>query len=110
MDRFSLEDIIEFQGVSFEILRGYYFNEGFNNKVKEVIRYLFEKRLELKQEKNKAEMIYKLIMNSSYGRNLMKAIEHETHMFIIRKTMKYSRVGITIRYTSLHVSVRIVIK
>ena len=30
-------------------------------------------------------MIYKLIMNSSYGRNLMKAVEHETHMFYKQK-------------------------
>ena len=30
-------------------------------------------------------MIYKLIMNSSYGRNLMKAIEYETHMFYNQK-------------------------
>ena len=85
VDRFSLEDLIEFQDVSFEILRGYYFNEGFNDKVKEVIRYLFEKRLKLKKEGNKAEMIYKLIMNSSYGRNLMKAVEHETHIFYKQK-------------------------
>ena len=42
VDRFSLEDLIEFQNVSFEILRGYYFNESFNDNVKEVIQYLFE--------------------------------------------------------------------
>jgi len=61
MDRFSLEDIIEFQDVSFEILRGYYFNEGFNDKVKEVIRYLFEKRLELKKEKIKRKWFINLL-------------------------------------------------
>jgi len=43
MDRFSLEDFIEFQDVSFEILCGYYFNEGFNDKVKEVIQNSLEK-------------------------------------------------------------------
>ena len=49
VDRFSLEDWIEFQDVLFKILRGYYFNEGFNDKVKEVLHNLFEKRLELKK-------------------------------------------------------------
>ena len=73
--------MVEFQNVSFEILRAYYFND----KVKGVIRYLFEKRLELEKEGNKAEMIYKLIMNSSYGCNLMKAVEHEAHMFYKQK-------------------------
>ena len=85
VDKITLEDLIEFQDVSFTILRGYYFNEGFNDKIKEVIQFLFQKRLELKSVGNKAEMIYKLIMNSSYGRNLMKAVEHETHVFYNKK-------------------------
>ena len=81
VDKITLEDLIEFQDVSFIIIRGYYFNEGFNSKINHVIQFLFQKRLDLKKVGNKAEMIYKLIMNSSYGRSLMKAVEHETHDF-----------------------------
>ena len=79
--KITLEDLLAFQHVSFTILRGYYFDEGFNDKIKEVICFLFQKKLDLKRVRNKAEMSYKLIMNSLYGRNLIKAVEHETHMF-----------------------------
>ena len=34
VDKIALEDLIEFQKVEFEIIRGYYFNEGFNPKIK----------------------------------------------------------------------------
>jgi hypothetical protein len=74
VDKISLEDLIEFQKVEFIIKRGYYFDEGFNNKVNEVIQHLFETRLQKKKEKNPIECIYKLLMNSSYGKSIMKAI------------------------------------
>ena len=81
VDKITLEDMIQFQNVSFNVIRGYYFNEGFNTKVNETIKYLFEARIQKKKEKNPAEMIYKLIMNSSYGKSIMKAIETETIHF-----------------------------
>ena len=56
VDKITLEDLIDFQEVSFTILRGYYFNEGFNDKIKEVIRFLFQKRLEFKKVENKCAL------------------------------------------------------
>ena len=81
VDKITLEDMIAFQKVTFIVIRGYYFNEGFNTKVNETIRYLFEARLQKKKEKNPAEMIYKLIMNSGYGKSIMKAVETESKFF-----------------------------
>ena len=43
VDKITLEDLIEFQDVSFIILRGYYFDEGFDDKIKKVIHFLFQK-------------------------------------------------------------------
>ena len=80
VDKITLEDIITFQDVEFDIVRGYYFDEGFNTKIKDTIKYLFEKRLELKKQKNNCEMVYKLIMNSGYGKSIMKPIENETRV------------------------------
>jgi hypothetical protein len=40
IDKTGLEDLIRFQGVEFEIIKGYYFNEGFNNKINEVVRFI----------------------------------------------------------------------
>lgn len=81
MDKTSLEDLIKFQDVKFEIIRGYYFNEGHNKKIVECIKFLFNERLKKKKEENPIEEVYKLIMNSSYGYSIMKPIEYETKIF-----------------------------
>lgn len=81
VDKIQLEDLIEFHGLSlsdFQIIRGYYFNEGFNPKIRNAINYLFETRLQKKREKNPSETIYKLIMNSAYGKTIMKEILLDT--------------------------------
>ena len=81
VDRYTLEDLVQFQGISFRILRGYYFKDGFNRKINEVIGFLFEERLRLKKEGNPAQECYKLIMNSGYGKSIMKPVETETKIF-----------------------------
>ena len=81
VDRYTLEDLIQFQGITFEVLRGYYFNEGFNKKINEVIKFLFDERLRLKKEGNPAQEVYKLIMNSGYGKSIMKPVKTETRFF-----------------------------
>ena len=73
LDKTGLEDAIEFQKIDFEILDGYYFDEGFNTKIKEQIKYIFNKRLEAKAAKNDVlQEVYKLLMNSSYGKLIQK--------------------------------------
>lgn len=89
VDKTTLEDFIEFHGIKFNIIRGYYFDEGFNNKINDVIQFLFSKRLELKDKKNKAEMIYKLIMNSGYGKSITKPVD--TVLKIIDKKSDYDK-------------------
>jgi hypothetical protein len=81
VDKIALEDLIEFQKVEFEIIRGYYFDEGFNAKIKETIKFLFDERLRYKKLKNNIELVYKLIMNSGYGKSIMKPVETEAKFF-----------------------------
>jgi len=81
VDKYTLEDLIQFHDIQFEIMRGYYFNEGFNTKINEVIMYLFNERLRLKKEGNSAEQVYKLLMNSGYGKSIMKPVETEVQFF-----------------------------
>jgi hypothetical protein len=76
VDKTTLEDLIEFQNIEFTVIRGYYYDEGRNNALKTVMTYLFEQRLAAKQQKNPIQATYKLIMNSAYGKTLIKA--HET--------------------------------
>jgi hypothetical protein len=75
IDKIALEDFMEFQGLTekdFTIINGYYFNEGRNNKCGALIRHLFNRRLGYKKNKNPIEKLYKLIMNSCYGKNILK--------------------------------------
>jgi len=81
VDKYTIEDLIKFQDITFDVVRGYYFDEGFNTKVRDVITTIFNKRLEAKKIDNPIEMIYKLIMNSGYGKSIMKPIETESRFF-----------------------------
>ena len=81
IDKVALEDLIKFQKVEFDIIRGYYFDEGFNTNIKSVIEKIFNERKNLKKQGNPAEVVYKLIMNSGYGKSIMKEIETETKYF-----------------------------
>jgi hypothetical protein len=96
LDGIQLEDAIEFhelKSTDFEILRGYIFKSGVNDKINKTIKYLFNTRLEKKNEPiydangnkigkgNPCETIYKLIMNSAYGKSILKEQEFETKYF-----------------------------
>ena len=59
IDDTGLEDDITFQEIEFEILDGYYFNEGHNNTINNTIRHLYSKRKELKKTKNPAQLVIK---------------------------------------------------
>jgi len=103
--KIDLEDLIEFHNIEYEIIDGYYYDEGRNNKLEEVISFVFNERLKMKRQirtddevfdfdtdkeakakekelkeknikytkGNPLQEIYKLIMNSSYGKCLQKA-------------------------------------
>lgn len=81
VDNYTLEDLIEHHKIEYKLIKGYYYNDGFNTKIKNTISYLFNKRVELKKEKNGAELIYKLIMNSIYGKTIMKSHNIKTKIF-----------------------------
>ena len=78
VDKITLEDLIHYQEIEFEIIKGYYYNEGRNNKILEVITHLFETRKREKTNKNPIEQVFKLIMNSAYGKSLLKPFDTES--------------------------------
>jgi hypothetical protein len=77
LDKISLEDAIQFQDIQFEIIRGYYYNEGRNTQLKTTIDYMFNERARLKKEKNPLQNVFKLLMNSGYGKTILKPIDTE---------------------------------
>jgi len=89
IDKISLEDVIKFQGIEFDIIQGYYFNEGRNNKIEKVINYLYNERVIKKKEKNPIQECYKLIMNSSYGKTILKPTETTTKIIYVKNFNKF---------------------
>ena len=78
IDKYGLEDAIEFQTIEYEIIDGYYFNEGRNDKIQLIIKVLYETRAEQKKNGNKIESVYKLLMCSAYGRTILKPVITDT--------------------------------
>lgn len=62
VDKITLMDLIEFYDIEYELIRGYYFDDGFNNKINTFIKTLFDLRLKYKQEKNPLEKTIKLLL------------------------------------------------
>ena len=87
VDRTGLEDMVKFQDIKYDILDGYYFNEGHNDTIGKVINHLFLARIEKKKEGNPVQEVLKLVMNSSYGRTLLKPITHKDKVFNTQKAL-----------------------
>lgn len=81
LDKTSLEDAIEFCGIEYELLQGYYFNEGRTSKQKITMKTLFYERLKAKDDHNPIQAVMKTLMNSFYGYNLLKPTLHELRPF-----------------------------
>jgi hypothetical protein len=77
IDKISLEDAIKWHKLQFEILDGYYFDDGFNYVCRDIINELYQKRSKYKKEDNPIELVYKEILNCSYGKTILKASEYK---------------------------------
>jgi hypothetical protein len=77
VDDIYLEDLIKFQQIEFEIIRGYYWDGKKDFGLQPLIRSIFEKRNYWKQLNNPLQAVYKLIMNSAYGKSIQRAFVHE---------------------------------
>jgi len=73
VSKIELEDLIKFQKIEFDIIKGYYYNKGRDGTITTIIEEFFNKRLEYKKQGNPLQLCYKLIMNSSYGKTGQKA-------------------------------------
>jgi hypothetical protein len=78
VDRYTLEDWIKYHEIEFIPFIGVQFLDGYNTTIVETMKKLFALRLKLKSEKNPAEAVYKLIMNSAYGKTIEKPHFTET--------------------------------
>ena len=91
VDNIMLEDLIEFQQIEFQVIKGYVWNGKRDYTIQEVIQKVFDSRLKYKAEKNPLEQLYKLILNSSYGKTIQKPVD-----FDLKFVSKWVKPGETI--------------
>lgn len=89
LDKRSFLDLKEYYDFDYEFIRGYYFNDGFNKKINDFIEILFQLRLRYKKEKNPLQNTIKLLLNSIYGKSILKPIECETKCVPKKKLYAY---------------------
>lgn len=83
IDKVGLEDAIKFQQIEYEFINGYYYDEGHNTKINDVMKYLFTQRKKYKDDKscgedgNPLQLVFKELMNSGYGKAYMKPIDSD---------------------------------
>lgn len=68
----ELKDMIEFQKIEFIPIRGYYWDGKRDYRVQKMIRKIFNKRVEYQIQENPIQNVYKLILNSIYGKTIIK--------------------------------------
>ena len=79
LDKVGMEDFLKYHEAEIEFINGYYYDKGHNDKICTVIQYLFEQRLKFKKQKNPIQMVFKELMNSSYGKSYLKPIDSDSH-------------------------------
>lgn len=86
VDNIALEDLIEFQQIEFQVIKGYVWNGSRDYRCREFIQNLFDAKTNYEKQGKKALVfISKLILNSTYGKSIQKPIETET---IFKSTYK----------------------
>lgn len=74
VDNIYLEDLVHFQKITFDVIRGYTWSGKKDYRIRNEIQRIFNKRLEYKKQGNPLQNIYKLIMNSCYGKCIEKPV------------------------------------
>lgn len=77
IDSITLQDYIKFQDIEYEIIDGIYWNEGYNRKIGEIIKELYNERLKHKKTNKALANTIKLMLNSAYGKTIMKKSKTE---------------------------------
>lgn len=90
LDKTTLEDLVKFQKITYRVIKGYKFTDGFNDTIVHVIQSMFEERLKLKAQNNPLQNAYKLILNASYGKLIQKPIK-KTKKFLSGSYDRFSK-------------------
>ena len=100
VDKYTLQDYIKYHKIDYEITDGIFYNSGFNKKMGVLINQLFQKRLKYKKLQNTGmSNVLKLMMNSAYGKTIMK--KSTTENKIINGKYKFAKNKETGKYEKI---------
>ena len=77
VDNYELEDLIKFQNIEFKILKGYYWTGARSDLFSNEMKRIYDLRVQYKKQKNPLQLVVKLLMTSTYGKTIQKAITSE---------------------------------
>jgi hypothetical protein len=81
VDDIMLADLIQYQDIQFKIIRGYYWNGDRDYTIQSFIQKIFDLRNQYKKEHNPLQVVYKLIMNSAYGKTIQRPIDTKVKFY-----------------------------
>lgn len=81
-----LEDLIEYHQINFNVIDGYYYDQGFNTSIRDIVESVYKVRIDYKNNNNPIQYAYKLLLNSFYGVTLTNPPDVE-HKFSTKKNM-----------------------
>ena len=91
VDHITFQDLITFQQCKLKVKRGYYYDGKRDLTIRSEIRKLFELRLKYKMEGNSLQEVIKLILNSIYGKTILKPIETKMKFIKDEDAMRFLR-------------------
>ena len=91
VDHIEFQDLITFHKCEFKVKRGYYYNENRDYTIRSEIRKLFDLRRKYKKEGNSLQQVIKLILNSIYGRTILKPIETKMKFIKDKDAIRFLR-------------------
>ena len=94
VDSITLRDYIDYHEIEYEIQDGVYWDEGGNTRMGEIIEKLYSRRLECKARGNVGlSQVLKLMMNSSYGKTIIKPSKTQTKIIPMKEKKKNPDTG-----------------
>ena len=89
IDHITFEDLIRYQDATIVPVRGYYYSGKRDPLCEEVIQRLFDLRLRYKKEGNPLQTIIKLLLNSVYGKTILKPIDTQLKFISLSQKERY---------------------
>lgn len=98
LNSIALEDLVKYNEVDpvadIEYIEGYYFDGETNDCIGSLMIYLYELRKMYKKAGNPIQEVYKLLLNSGYGKTLMKRYDTESSLITFKdENDKYEQLG-----------------